>query len=200
VPAERYAPPTTPDRALPRDRPEEHHRGNDVLDRLEDAMTEGLQRSSENSDAWQRGDGRPVVVVGVDGSPAAAGAALAASSTARALGGAVVAVHVPTLSPWQALAGCLGAGHVLLETAELTSRQIEAELATLFELEDVPWRFVVVHGAVDASLSRVAAELHAAVLVVGAPRRTLRARLAHVLVPNVPRRLLHSGTDRLLVA
>jgi nucleotide-binding universal stress UspA family protein len=163
-------------------------------------MTEELQRRSENPDAWRHGDGRPVVVVGVDGSPASLGAALAASSTARAIGGAVVAVHVPTLSAWQAMAGCLGAGPALVETAELTSRQIEAELAALLELEGVPWRFVVDHAAVDAALTRIAAELHAAVLVVGAPRRSLRARLAHVLVPDVPRRLLHSGTDRLLIA
>ena len=163
-------------------------------------MTEGLQRRSENPDAWWRGDGRPVVVVGVDGSAASRGAALAASSTARAIGGAVVAVHVPTLSPWQAIAGYLGAGSALIEIAELTSHQIEAELTTLFELEDVPWTFVVAHGAVEASLTRVATELHAAMLVVGAPRRTLRARLVHVLVPDVPRRLLNCGTDRLLIA
>ena len=163
-------------------------------------MTEGLHRSSEHPAAWQPGDARPVVVVGVDGSPGSRSAALVASSTARALGGTVVAVHVPTLSPWHAFAAALGAGSALLETAELTSQQIRDELATLFELEDVPWRYAVRHGPIGAALARTAAELHAAVLVVGAPSRTLRARLSHLLVPTVPRTLLHSGTNRLLVA
>ena len=109
-------------------------------------------------------------------------------------------MHVPTLSPWQSIAASLGAAQALAETRELTCRQIEAELATLFDLVDVPWRFVVGHGAVDASLTRIAAELHAAVVVVGTPRRTLWARLAHIVVPNVPRMLLRSGTDRILIA
>jgi nucleotide-binding universal stress UspA family protein len=177
-----------------------HHLGDDVLVRLEDAMTEGLQRRSDDAETSPGRGRRPVVVVGVDGSPASRCAALAAGSSARALGGSVVAVHVPTLSPWQSIAASLGAAQALAETRELTCRQIEAELATLFDLVDVPWRFVVGHGAVDASLTSVAAELHAAVVVVGTPRRTLRARLAHLVVPNVPRMLLRSGTDRILIA
>ena len=163
-------------------------------------MTEGLQRHSDEAQAWPGRSRPPVVVVGVDGSPASRCAALAAGSSARALGGTVVAVHVPTLSPWQSIAASVGAAQALAEIRELTCRQIEAELATLFDLVDVPWRFVVGHGAVDTALIRIAAELHAAVVVVGTPRRTLRARLAHLVVPNVPRRLLHTGTDRLLIA
>jgi nucleotide-binding universal stress UspA family protein len=163
-------------------------------------MTEELQRRSEDAEAWRHGNGRPVVVVGVDGSPAACGAALAAGSAARSLGGTVVAVHVATLTPWQSIAACLGAGPALVETAELTSRQIKAELGSLFELEDVPWHFVVAHGTVGAALIRVATDLRAAVVVVGAPRRTVPARLAHLLSPNVPRMLLHADIDRLLIA
>jgi nucleotide-binding universal stress UspA family protein len=140
------------------------------------------------------------VVVGVDGSAASRCAALAAGSSARSLGGTVVAVYVPTFSPWQCLAAGLGAGQALVEMSELTCRQIEDELASLFDLVDVPWRFVVGHGAVDAILTRTAAELHAAVVVVGTPRRTLRARLTHLLVPNVPRLLLRSGANRILIA
>lgn len=163
-------------------------------------MTEGLERRSENPDAWRRGDGRPVVVVGVNGSPASRSAALAASSTARAVGGAVVAVHVATISPWQAIATCLGAGQVLVETNASLEQEMRAELAPLFELEDVPWRFVVAHGAVEESLTRIAAELHATLVVVGNPRRSPAARLAHVFAPSVPRKLLRTGTDRLLIA
>lgn len=163
-------------------------------------MTEGLQRHSDEAQTWPARHRRPVVVVGVDGSPASRCAALAAGSSARSLGGTVVAVHVPTLSPWQCLATGLGAVQALVETRELTCRQIESELASLFDLVDVPWRFVVAYGAVDVTLTRIAAELHAAVLVVGAPRRTLRARLAHLLVPNVPRLLMRSGANRVLIA
>jgi nucleotide-binding universal stress UspA family protein len=177
-----------------------HHLGDDVLVRLEDSMTEGLQRRGDEARTGPGRGQRPVVVVGVDGSPASRCAALAAGSSARALGGVVVAVHVPTFSPWQSIAASLGAAQALAETRELTCRQMEAELATLFDLVDVPWRFVVRPGAVDASLSRTAAELHAAVVVVGTPRRTVRARLAHLLVPNVPRMLLRSGTNRILIA
>jgi len=177
-----------------------HHLGDDVLVRLEDAMTEGLQRRSDESRTWPERGRRPVVVVGVDGSPASRCAALTAGSSARALGGSVVAVHVPTLSPLQSIAASLGAAQALAETREETCRQIEAELASLFDLVDVPWRFVVGHGAVEVSLTRIAAELHAAVLVVGTPRRTLRARAAHLVVPNVPRMLLRSGADRILIA
>ena len=61
-------------------------------------MTEGLQRHSDEAETWPDRGRRPVVVVGVDGSPASRCAALAAGSSARALGGTVVAVHVPTLS------------------------------------------------------------------------------------------------------
>jgi len=163
-------------------------------------MTEGLQRHGDEADTWPAPARRPVVVVGVDGSPASRCAALAAGSSARARGGTVVAVHVPTLSPWQCLAAGLGAAQALAETRELTCRQIQSELASLFDLVDVPWRFVVAHGAVDESLRRIAAELHAAVVVVGTPRRTVRARLAHLVVPNVPALLLRSGTDRILIA
>ncbi len=162
-------------------------------------MTEGLQRHDEAGTGPDR-DRRPVVVVGVDGSPASRCAALTAGSSARALGGTVVAVHVPTLSAGQAIAASLGAAQALAETRELACRQIESELAALFDLVDVPWRFVVEPGAVDAALARVAGRLHAAVVVVGTPRRTLRARLAHLVVPNVPRLLLRSGTDRILIA
>ena len=163
-------------------------------------MTEGLQRHSDEAETWPARGRRPVVVVGVDGSPASRCAALAAGSSARSLGGSVVAVYVPTLSPWLCLAAGLGAAQALVETRELTCRQIESELATLFDLVDVPWRFVVGHGAVDAMLTGIAAELHAAVVVVGTPRRTLGARLAHLVVPNVPRLLLRSGTNRILIA
>jgi nucleotide-binding universal stress UspA family protein len=176
-----------------------HHLGDDVLERLEDAMTEGLQWRGDESGTGSGRARRPVVVVGVDGSPASRCAALTAGSSARALGGTVVAVHVPTLSAWQSIAASLGAAQALVETRELTCRQIESELATLFDLVDVPWRFVVEPGAVDAALARVASRLHAAVVVVGTPRRTLRARLAHLVVPNVPRLLLRSGTDRILI-
>ena len=161
-------------------------------------MTEGLQ---PRGDEAETGRGRPpVVVVGVDGSPASRCAALTAGSSARALGGTVVAVHVPTQSPWQSIAASIGAGQALIEARELACRQVEAELAALFDLVDVPWRFVVGYGAVDAALTRVAAELQAAVVVVGTPSRTLRARLTHLVVPNVPRRLLRSGSDRILIA
>jgi nucleotide-binding universal stress UspA family protein len=177
-----------------------HHLGDDVLVRLEDAMTEGLQWRGDEAGTWPDAGRRPVVVVGVDGSPASRCAALTAASSARALGGTVVAVHVPTVSPWHSIAACMGAAQALVETRTLACQQIEAELATLFDLVDVPWRFVVGHGAVDASLTRVATELHAALVVVGTPRRTLRARLAHVVVPNVPRLLLRSGADRILIA
>jgi hypothetical protein len=61
-------------------------------------MVESLQQHSDGPETW-RYDGRPVVVVGVDSSPASRSAALAAGSAARSLGGIVVAVHVPSLSP-----------------------------------------------------------------------------------------------------
>jgi nucleotide-binding universal stress UspA family protein len=163
-------------------------------------MIEGLQRSGDDTGTPGHGEPRPVVVVGVDGSAASRSAALAASSAARSLGAAVVAVHVPSVSPWLSMACWLGAGHLLVETAELATQQIEADLAPLFALEGVPWRFVVARGPVGAALGRTARDLHAAVVVVGAPRRTARARLRHVLVPDVPRLLLRRGTDRLLVA
>jgi nucleotide-binding universal stress UspA family protein len=177
-----------------------HHLGDDVLVRLEDAMTEGLQRRSDEAGTGPDPGRRPVVVVGVDGSPASRCAALTAGSSARALGGTVVAVHVPTLCPWQSIAATLGAAQALVETRQQTCRQMESELATLFDLVDVPWRFVVEPGAVDVALARVATRTHAAVVVVGTPRRTLRARLAHLVVPNVPRLLLRSGASRVLIA
>lgn len=163
-------------------------------------MIEGLPRPSEDSGDPERDTARPFVVVGVDGSAPSRAAALAASSAARSLGASVVAVHVPTVSPWQALACWIGGGYLVAEAAESLTRQIESDLAALFELEEVPWRFVVARGAVGAALCQTAADLHAAVVVVGAPRRTLRCRLAHLFVPSVPRLLLRRGTDRLLVA
>src|SRR5947209_216096 len=76
-------------------------------------MIEGLQRSGDGTGAGSTGAHRPVVVVGVDGSPGSRSAALAASSVARSLGGTVVAVHVPTLSTAHAMACWLGAGYLV---------------------------------------------------------------------------------------
>ncbi|RZS91076.1 nucleotide-binding universal stress UspA family protein [Motilibacter rhizosphaerae] len=160
-------------------------------------MEELQRRSTEPGPARERG---PVVLVGVDGSRASRCAALAAASAARRMEGSVLAVHVPTLSPLAALACSMGAGALLGEAQREVSRQIEDELASLLELEDVPWRFVVETGPVGPALVRLAASTRAAVVVVGAPRRTWRGRLAHLLVPSVPRLLLRSGTDRLLIA
>src|SRR4051794_27178103 len=93
--------------------------GGNVVRTLEDAMIEGLQQSDAGTGTPEHGNALPVVLVGVDGSAASRCAALAASSAARSLGAAVVAVHVPSVSPWLSMACWLGAGHLVAEAAEL---------------------------------------------------------------------------------
>ncbi|NHC15929.1 universal stress protein [Motilibacter deserti] len=163
-------------------------------------MSDWLQSRSDDRSAWDDGPRGPVVVVGVDGSRSSRCAALAAAGAARELGGTVVAAHVPTPSPVHAFAGLVGAGFVLQEAEDLQVRAIESQLAALFDLEDVPWRFVVLTGPVGAALDRLAEQTRAAVLVVGCPRRTLRRRLVHLLAPSVPRLLMRRQHGRLLVA
>ncbi|NHC46797.1 universal stress protein [Motilibacter aurantiacus] len=163
-------------------------------------MSEWLQRRSEDDGLAGNGPYGPVVVVGVDGSRSSRCAALAAAGTARELGATVVAAHVPTPSPVHSFAGLMGAGFVLQEAEELQVREMEQQLAALFELEEVRWRFVVLSGPVGAALDELAAQLNAAVIVVGCPRRTLRRRLVHLLAPSVPRLLMRRHAGSLLVA
>jgi nucleotide-binding universal stress UspA family protein len=150
-------------------------------------MTEGLQRSSDPPNRDQSTP--PVVVVGVDGGPASRCAALAAAGAARSMGGQVLAVHVPTPSPWHSLAGCLGAGSAVTGLTAAATERVRSELAALFALADVRWEFEVAHDAVHTSLLRAAERCDAALIVVGA---TGRRRLGVL-------RRLRRGTDRLLV-
>lgn len=159
-------------------------------------MNEELRRRTREQATGQP----PAVVVGVDGSPASRCAALTAAGAARSLGGTVVAVHVPSPSAWQALACCLGAAPALTDLAGASAERIRSDLTSLFALEGVAWEFVVAHDAVHTSLLRAAEEHDAAMVVIGASCRSRWSRLAHLVIPDLPRLLRRAAPDRLLIS
>jgi nucleotide-binding universal stress UspA family protein len=115
-------------------------------------------------------DASPVVVVGVDGTRSGQVALQAAVDRARALGGRLLAVHVPPPAPflWSmslALAGPVAEWrHELEEAAFLDTAQAAGTAG-------VGWDFTVDLGDVAGVLARQARRRQAAALVVAAGAR-----------------------------
>ncbi|MGY1690791.1 universal stress protein [Geodermatophilus sp. SYSU D01105] len=145
------------------------------------------EETAPRGSAFELGtDGARVVVVGFDGSPTSLRAGAYAAGLARREGARLVAVHVmtpPVLAllvpdqPWpleEAMAD---------RTAHLRG-EVEAGAAHA----GVPAEFVAVRGEPFAELTRIATELRADVVVVGASART-----AHRLAGSVGSRLVRTG-------
>jgi nucleotide-binding universal stress UspA family protein len=135
-------------------------------------------------------DGPSAIMVAVDGSEQSMRALAYAVGLARRQRSRLVAVHVRSLRP--ALLAVGDRTGAAMETYRQVQDEIEAELRALFRRSGqwgVDAVLLVAEGDPFTQLSRVAEELHADALIIGAPATGLRQRLAGSLAV----RLVRSG-------
>ena len=136
---------------------------------------------------FERGtDGPRVILVGIDGSPTSLRAAAYAAGLARRQGARLVAVFVATIGT--PIAGWVpGADQVALDAATEIDAELRPLLVRAVELGiDAEYRFV--HGEPVAELSRIADELPADAVVVGASEQA-----GHRLMGSIAVRLMRVG-------
>ena len=133
-------------------------------------------------------DGPTSILVGVDGSVTASRAAWYATGLARRQGARLTAVYVSPLP-----AGLAATGYADLEVARREAEEQTAgemrRRAEEFSAElGVPITFMAVHGDPFTELSRIAEEIRADAVVVGAS-----AHAGHRLVGSLAVRLVRAG-------
>ena len=122
---------------------------------------------------FERGtDGPKVIVVGVDGSDTSWRAAAYAVGLDRRQGALLVVVHVRPVSAMAVVTGLpTSTAEAATTTADGICGRITAGLAVMTEVQTLRWEFrSVTGGDVVAALSRLADELKADAVVVGASR------------------------------
>ena len=135
-------------------------------------------------------DGPRVILVGIDGSVTSQRAGAYAAGLARRQGARLVYVYVEQFSALYGAAAGAGAGamaeqeRAFGETAENLRREIEEVAARL----GVPVTFITAMGDPYHELRRVADEVHADAVVVGAS-----AKAGHKLVGSLAVRLVKAG-------
>lgn len=147
-----------------------------------------------------RGDGAThavpgaAVVVGVDGSDAAAHALRVGAELATSVGARLVAVHVEHLPPGVIAAPAAAVGSLLVANAEVTDA-IHVECELILASHGGPWCFEVTQGDVASELARAAEGHGAGVVVVGHSRH----RLPRVGTSVIDRLLRRSAASVLVV-
>ena len=148
-------------------------------------MTEAAEaRRSPEFPGRAAGATAPVIVVGLDGSPASWDAFSWAAGEAARTGGALIAVHAsPGLEP--AAAFCVPLDYAAADRARQEfARQLAAEAAQRARDACVPLRFVRETGGGTRALASVARSAGADVVVVGRS-----AKMLHRLAGSPGRRL-----------
>ena len=135
-------------------------------------------------------DGPRVILVGVDDSVTSLRAGAYAAGLARRQGARLVCVYVAQRSPLYAATGAAGAGAVaaqdqaLRETGEDLRRRTEEEAERL----GVPLTFIIANGDPYHELRRVADQVRAEAVIVGAS-----AKAGHRWIGSLAVRLVKAG-------
>lgn len=131
-------------------------------------------------------DGPKVIVAGVDGSDTSLRAGAYAWGLARRGGARLVIVHVAPVSSLSALTP--GGVAAMRETSEELAAELRRELAAAADRAHVRYEFVAEQGDAYAALARVADEVRADAVIVGAS-----AQAGHRLIGSVAVRLVRAG-------
>ncbi|MEO3827140.1 universal stress protein [Actinomadura sp. B10D3] len=131
-------------------------------------------------------DGPKVIVAGVDGSETSLRAGAYAWGLARRGGARLVVVHVAPVASLSTLTP--GGASALRETADEIAAEIRRELEAAGERMRVAYEFVAEQGDPYGVLARVADEVRADAVIVGASTQA-----GHRLVGSVAVRLVRTG-------
>lgn len=137
----------------------------------------------------------PVVIVGVDGSPAARDALAVAARLAAATGGSLVAVHVEHIPAAVYATPVHGSGS-LTAANDLAADHAHFDCELILAGQNIPWTFETRHGKVAAELQHAADDHDAACIVVG---RQSHRFVARALTGSVTKLLVHRADRPVLV-
>jgi nucleotide-binding universal stress UspA family protein len=148
---------------------------------------------TSNEDFELATDGPNMIVVGLDGSRTSWRAASYANGLARRQGSRVTVVYVASRSGMEMMAGEVMAGEsagmaVMAEVHRAVGANLRGQVERLADERGVDTQFLVVQGDPVTELRRVAEEVGADALVVGASERT-----GHRFVGSIASRLVKAA-------
>lgn len=133
-------------------------------------------------------DGPTSILVGVDGSVTSERAGWYAAGLARRQGAGLTAVYVAPLSSGLAVPGSAGLEAAWLEAEDQTATEMRRRAKEFSEELGVPITFIATRGDAFTELSRIAGEIHADAVVVGAS-----AHAGHRLIGSLAVRLVKAA-------
>lgn len=133
-------------------------------------------------------DGPTSILVGVDGSVTSARAAWYAAGLARRQGARLTAAYVVPYSAGLSVSGYAGLESARLQAEEQTAAEMRRRAAEFSAELGVPITFIAAHGDPFTELSRIAEEIHADAVLVGAS-----AHAGHRLIGSLAVRLVKAA-------